>query len=401
MKDPYNYKRRMEVVIKNIKRSSSISKKNKEAIIKFRNEMITQGLCLGTVVKRLYSLKRLAELHENAFEKMKKEDVKNLIRKLEEQDLSHSTKRKSKRTFKRFFKWLKSREDYPEEVSWIEAKTGNKRIKLPNELLTEKDIEKLIKAANHPRDQALVSVLYESGCRISELLSLKLKNIEFNKHGAKILVDGKTGQRKVMLVSSAPYLKEWLNHHPEGGESESFLWLRKDDKEEPIGRAAAKSVLKTLKKRSGVKKRVNPHNFRHSRATKLSNHLTEAQMCEYFGWAQGSDMPSVYVHLSGRDVDNAILKTYGIEDTENDNQKSRLKPKECPRCNEVNEATSQWCKRCGSPLDEQAAAKAIKKDLERKEADELLDKLIQDEEFKEVLLEKLAEARTRGNEADG
>ena len=32
----------------------------------------------------------------------------------------------------------------------------------------------------------------------------------------------------------------------------------------------------------------------------------------YFGWAQGSDMPGVYVHLSGRDVDDAILKANGI-----------------------------------------------------------------------------------------
>jgi len=44
----------------------------------------------------------------------------------------------------------------------------------------------------------------------------------------------------------------------------------------------------------------------------MANYLTEAQMNLYFGWVQGSDMPSVYVHLSGRDVDDAILKANGI-----------------------------------------------------------------------------------------
>ena len=40
----------------------------------------------------------------------------------------------------------------------------------------------------------------------------------------------------------------------------------------------------------------------------MANYLTEAQMNVYFGWTQGSDMPGVYVHLSGRDIDDAILK---------------------------------------------------------------------------------------------
>ena len=44
----------------------------------------------------------------------------------------------------------------------------------------------------------------------------------------------------------------------------------------------------------------------------MANYLTEAQMNLYFGWIQGSDMPSVYVHLSGRDVDDAVLKANGI-----------------------------------------------------------------------------------------
>jgi integrase/recombinase XerD len=42
------------------------------------------------------------------------------------------------------------------------------------------------------------------------------------------------------------------------------------------------------------------------------HYLKETQMNAYFGWIQGSDMPSTYVHLSGRDIDDAILKANGI-----------------------------------------------------------------------------------------
>lgn len=72
---------------------------------------------------------------------------------------------------------------------------------------------------------------------------------------------------------------------------------------------------------------MNPHAFRPASATHLANILTEAQMKEFIGWIQDSDMASVYVHLSGRDVDRAILKLYGMMmDDERSNGKL-LKPK--------------------------------------------------------------------------
>jgi site-specific recombinase XerD len=71
-------------------------------------------------------------------------------------------------------------------------------------------------------------------------------------------------------------------------------------------------MLGKLVKSCGLDKQVYPHLFRHSRATHLADKLTEAQMKILFGWAGNSDVPSVYVHLSGRDVEEALLRIYGI-----------------------------------------------------------------------------------------
>jgi len=57
---------------------------------------------------------------------------------------------------------------------------------------------------------------------------------------------------------------------------------------------------------------VNVYVFRHTRLTNLSKEFTEAQLCMIAGWELGSDMPRNYVHLWGRDVDEALLKTYGL-----------------------------------------------------------------------------------------
>jgi len=69
----------------------------------------------------------------------------------------------------------------------------------------------------------------------------------------------------------------------------------------------------------------------------------------YFGWVQGSDIPSIYVHLSGRDIECAIKRIYGLEEEEED---KTIKPIKCPRCGEVNTPQARFCHKCGLPLDE-------------------------------------------------
>ena len=100
-------------------------------------------------------------------------------------------------------------------------------------------------------------------------------------------------------------------------------------------------------------------------------------------------MASIYVHLSGRDVDKAILKTHGIKLEETEDEKSLLEPKSCKRCNDVNPATNRFCRVCGLPLDDKIADEIIVNELKRRQADEVMDRLMKDEEFKKVLLEKL------------
>jgi integrase len=61
-------------------------------------------------------------------------------------------------------------------------------------------VEKLVNAAVNARDKVLISVLYESGCRTGEILNLKIRNVEFHNNGSVLIVNGKTGQRRVRLI---------------------------------------------------------------------------------------------------------------------------------------------------------------------------------------------------------
>jgi hypothetical protein len=114
-------------------------------------------------------------------------------------------------------------------------------------------------------------------------------------------------------------------------------------------------------------------------------------MKEFFGWVQASDMASIYVHLSGRDVDNALLKVYGIRNEE-EKQESQIKPKTCPRCQEINQFTNVFCNKCGMMLDEDQYSHKIKNDLDRDRAETILNDVLADEDFKKLLIQKLQDA---------
>ena len=186
---------------------------------------------------------------------------------------------------------------------------------MPEEMPTEPDVLNLIENAYSIRDKAIIALLWDIGARIGEIGILSIKHIKFDEYGTIVNVKGKTGYRRVRTVWSVEYLKDWLEVHPEKYNHKARLWVTLDTEEgslNPLYYDAIRMKLKRLAKKSGINIRIHPHLFRHSRCTYMANYLTEAQMNDYFGWGQGSGMPSVYVHLSGRDVDDAILKANGI-----------------------------------------------------------------------------------------
>lgn len=150
-----------------------------------------------------------------------------------------------------------------------------------------------------------------------------------------------------------------LKNHPFKNNSDSYLWIgvstNPNQKNKPLGKAGLSQRIRLLVKKAGINKKVNPHSWRHARATELANYLTEPQMCKYFGWQIGSKMPSVYVHLTSRDVDDTILTMHGLnKEKSNDKMLSLI---ECPRCHQMINTANKFCSKCGLLLDEQESMK--------------------------------------------
>ncbi len=383
----YPYSKRIERLLTKIK-NSRIDVATKKCISEFYYDSLTRGLSKGRLLKYLYVLFRVATFLNKPLTKATKEDIANFIRKLESKNYSEWTKHDYKVVLKIFYRWLRKTDEYPEEVKWIKTSVRNSHL-LPEEVLTETEVKTMAECATNLRDKAFILVLYESGCRIGELLTLRIKNVHFDDYGAILLVTGKTGDRRVRIIAATPRLSSWIENHPLKDDPDAPLWVcfSTNNLHNYFSYPAAKKMLKDTAKKAGIKKRIYPHLFRHSRATFLANHLTEAQLKQVFGWVQDSKMASTYVHLSGRDVDNALLQLQGIK-TETVKKEKVIKIVQCQRCQDKNSPGSKFCKRCGSPLDMETA---LRFDEVRRKADRLLSTLVKDPEILQKLLDKLGD----------
>jgi ribosomal protein L40E len=141
-------------------------------------------------------------------------------------------------------------------------------------------------------------------------------------------------------------------------------------------------------KRAGIKKRIYPHLFRHTRVTHLllNKQISEAQAKVYFGWVPSSTMFSEYSHLVSSDVNDAILAIHGIK--ADSNQEPMLKPKVCQKCDTINAKDAKFCQKCSCILDVKTA---IELDSRRKGADNVINRLANNPEKLRSLATLLAE----------
>jgi integrase/recombinase XerD len=383
----HNYAVRVANMVRNLQESPRLSLEIKAAIVRFHDDCFARGISAGRVARYLHEAILLHEWFGKDLATASLPEVRSLVARIEQSDYAPASKRDFKIALRKYVRFAAGTEEYPATVSWIRASQGVKTMRIPEEVLTPEEVTRMVGAAPNARDRALIAVLYESGCRIGEILDLRVQDVTPATPGIVLRVDGKTGPRRIRLIASTPYLVDYLNGHRFRDEPSRHLWVTLNDL--PMQYARTALMLRRAARIAGIKKHIYPHLFRHSRATHLASHLTESQMKAYFGWVQASEMAGIYVHMSGRDVDHAILRLNGLEDQ----RKSTLEvlpPRPCRRCGTSNGATNRFCTSCSGPMTDEAARELSASVAARTEADSVLDVLMDDPEVRELLSRKIS-----------
>jgi len=242
--------------------------------------------------KKKYTI-LIKKLHFN-FSHLTKHNVDNFFFYLIGSDLADETKFDYWCMFRIFVKWMKPKIDTTEYRLRFK-----KKIKMPEEILTLDEVRKILLSSKTLRNRALISLLYDSGCRPGELLTLQRKDVIFDDDGLIVFFNGKTGPRRVRIITtldSDKFLKEHIDIC-----NQDFIFNN-------LSIERLDQIVKEQAQKIGIHKRVYSYIFRHSRATHLAKHLTEQQLKVYLGWAMASKMVAIYVHLSGRDMDDRVME---------------------------------------------------------------------------------------------
>jgi site-specific recombinase XerD len=246
-----------------------------------------------------------------------------------------------------------------EEKLFENIKIKRVKNKLPVErLLSRSDIEKLVTACDTQRDRALIMLLWDSGARINEILSRNIGHIEFDRYGAVILVDGKTGQRRLRLTACVGDLQNWINVHPMKNNPDAPLFItynRYGFGRKRVHEHTVAHRLKMVAALAKIKKPIHPHAIRHARITDLAKQgFSEMELRIIAGWEAASGMPAIYVHMSGADVERKVLQKAGLCEDE-EFKETALEAIRCPRCRTINAHDSMFCKICSATLSDIAA----------------------------------------------
>src|SRR5437867_2579213 len=279
--------------------------------------------------------------------------MRKLLNWMKTKKYKRSTHEKFRVILKSFYKIVYgNNEYYPETVKWFSVKVSkeicnsSKTLDIA-EYLEEDEIHRLVEFGTSIQKKAFIGCMYESGARPEEFLRLTNSDLMIDTRGAVFILRGKTGERRVRIIAFTSLLKQWLEIHPLRKSKNFFLWISEatNHNNEPLGLRGAEKIMADTIARAGLENmHATLYLLRHSRATHLANHFTEPQMCSFFGWRAGTKVVGRYVHLSGRDLDNALLNLSG-NTTISRSMEYKLVSEKCIRCSESIDPSSNFCKR--------------------------------------------------------
>ncbi|MEM5844386.1 MAG: tyrosine-type recombinase/integrase [Candidatus Aenigmatarchaeota archaeon] len=259
-----------------------------EELKKLETELKIRGFSEKTIKAYLFWNKKFLENVKKRPEEIEQDDVKNFIA----QKISENVSPKSIILIRAALKFF-----YDEVLgkNIVNFKSPKVSKSLPV-VLTKEEVKNLIDSIKNKKHQLIVKLLYSSGLRLSELVNLKVGDIELNESVG--WVRGGKGKKDRLFIISKKLCDE-LKELIEGRDEEEFLFPGRK------GRMSERNVQKIIKiaaKKAGIDKPVHPHTLRHSFAT----HLLEAgenirKIQELLGHSNLSTT-QIYTHVSTEEL---------------------------------------------------------------------------------------------------
>ena len=169
-----------------------------------------------------------------------------------------------------------------------------KKDKTLPEVLTKDEVKKLIDSCDNQKSRLIISMLYSGGLRVSELVNLKLNDMNLNEKIGWVR-RGKGAKDRMFMISEnlAKELQEYLH-----GRENVYVF----SKEKPLTTRNIQKIIFGLRKRAGIQKKITPHTIRHSMATHLLEQGTDIRMIQTLLGHSSLSTTQLYTNISSDQI---------------------------------------------------------------------------------------------------
>lgn len=214
-----------------------------------------------------------------------------ILQEVKSRDLGGSTQNQMISAIRFYYEHVlrKPREDYD-----LERPLKPRRLPV---VLTEEEILKILSCISNLKHKCLMGLIYSAGLRLSEVINLKIKDID-SRRKQIFIRSGKGGKDRVVILSERglAYLRAYYRvYRPKDWLFEGMVG----------GRYSARSVQKVFERaleRSGIKKSATVHTLRHSFATHLLDHGTDLRYIQELLGHASMKTTEIYIHVTNNNM---------------------------------------------------------------------------------------------------
>ena len=262
-------------------------------------------------VRKLESF-TISELDHLSPQNITYENLQEYIYQLSKNKISERSQARAISSIKAFFKFLLE-DDYRTDNPATLLEGPKLGLYLPD-TLSEEDINRIITCIDNStdigkRNKCILEVLYGCGLRVSELIDLKISNINFKE--SYIMVEGKGEKTRLVPLANttAEFIKSYIhtvrNKTKINKKYEDTLFL--NSRGTNMSRVIVFIIIKELTQKAGISKSISPHTFRHSFATHLLQNGADLRFIQEMLGHSSITTTQVYTHLKTEELRDVIL----------------------------------------------------------------------------------------------
>ncbi len=230
-------------------------------------------------------------------------DVRGYLAHLADRGLRQSSINTHANTLRSFFAWLSAEGEIPSSpMLRIRSPRIDKRAaRCP---LTDKDLGRVRAACQTPLERAVLEVLVSTGCRVSEVVSLQVSQIDFTNRTFQVV--GKGGKTRAVYFSARA--ERAMEQYLSSSKNPSVLFSSRRFPYEPLQVGGLQKLLRLLGEQAGLKEHLHPHKLRHTFATSALNRGMDLSVIQHLLGHESPDTTQIYAKLSPKTISRAYAK---------------------------------------------------------------------------------------------